>query len=479
MFPNNFLWGAAIAANQAEGGWNEGGKGASVPDHMTGGSKTKVRKFTTKIENNYYYPSHEATDFYHHYKEDIALLGEMGLKIFRISINWARIYPNGDDSEPNKEGIIFYHKVFDECSKYGIGPLVTLSHFEMPWAITEKYNGWANRKTIDLFMKYVNTVFSEYKEKVKYWLTFNEINAGVFPVGATLSLGMRPKNESEMFNIDIETSEEASIRFTALHNQLVASAKTVILAHEINKNFKVGCMIANMMRYPYTCDPQDVFLTMQEMNMGNWFCSDIQVRGKYPYYSKRYFNEHGINIDIKNEDIGILKKGVVDFYSYSYYMSSCTSSNPDISKGKGNITSGVSNPYLKTSDWGWQIDPLGLRISLNQIYERYELPIMIVENGLGAEDIIENGTVHDQYRIDYLKEHIRSMGEAINDGVECIGYTMWSAIDIVSASTGEMKKRYGFIYVDRNDEGKGNFKRIRKDSFEWYRNVISSNGEVL
>jgi len=484
-FPNNFFWGGATAANQCEGGWKEGGKGPSVSDHYTAGSRQVPRKFTREIDPNQSYPSHEAIDMYHHYKEDIALFAEMGFKMYRLSIAWSRIFPRGDESAPNAEGIEFYRDIFLECKKYKIEPLVTIQHFDMPYHLCEKYNGFADRRVVDYYLNYCRTIFTEYKGLVRYWLTFNEINALSHSFGETLGGGILPKEDADMgnpfANSKTESPEVASRRFTALHHEFLASAKAVKLAHEIDENNRVGCMIAGTCVYPYTCNPDDMLASQQRMNMGNWFCSDVQVRGAYPHYAKRYFQEHNIQVTKEPGDDEILKAGCVDFYSFSYYSSACASADPEMKKTAGNMMGdAVSNPYLKASDWGWMIDPKGLRYFLNEVYARYEVPIMVVENGLGAADTLEpDGSIHDDYRIDYLRWHVEQMAEAIEDGVDLIGYTPWGCIDLVSASTGEMMKRYGFIYVDKDDEGNGTLERIRKDSFYWYQELISSNGESV
>ena len=478
-FKKGFLWGGATAANQFEGGWNEGGKGPGVPDHIRGGTVDTPRLWDKEIDPNVYYPSHQAVDFYHFYKEDIALYGEMGFKCFRLSVNWSRIYPDGTELEPNPEGLQFYHNVFAECKKYGIEPLVTISHYELPWGLSVKYNGWTGREVIDCFVRYATTLFKEYKNEVTYWLTFNEINIGVNAFGRIMSLGMQGDDHKPMFKMT-ETPEEASDRFTALHNQFVASAKAVVIGHEINPDNKIGLMIAGSMNYPYTPNPLDVKEAQTKMQMSNWFCGDVQVRGHYPYYAKRYFKDNNITVRMEPGDEEILAKGTVDFYSFSYYMSSCSSVDPEALKGAGNMFTGIVNPYLKASDWGWQIDPEGLRIYLNEVYGRYEIPLMIVENGLGANDERgEDGKFHDDYRINYLRDHIKAMAQAVEDGVDLMGYTMWGCTDLVSASTGEMKKRYGFVYVDRDNDGNGDFHRERKDSFFWYKKVIESNGADL
>ncbi len=478
-FPENFLWGGATAANQCEGGWNADGKGESTADHMTAGDLHTPRRITRKIEEGANYPSHEAIDFYHHYKEDIALFGKMGFKVYRLSVNWTRIYPNGDDKEPNQKGIDFYRSVFEECHKYGIEPLVTISHYEMPYHLCEAYGGWTNRRCIEFFLNYCRTLFTEYKDLVKYWLTFNEINILTNSFGGFMGGGILPETDRMAFG-QAESSEQKSARFQALHHQFVASALAVKLGHEIGSENKIGCMIAGMASYPYTCNPDDVLLAQNRMQMGNYFCGDVMVRGAYPHFAKRYFQENGIKIKMEPGDEETLLAGKVDFYSFSYYMSGCVSADPEKTKAAGNMMVGVKNPYLEASEWGWQIDAKGLRWYLNELYGRYQVPLMVVENGLGARDTVtEDGKIHDSYRIDYLRQHIEAMGEAIADGVEVMGYTPWGCIDLVSASTGEMEKRYGFIYVDKDNEGKGTLKRIEKDSFAWYQRVIATNGREL
>jgi 6-phospho-beta-glucosidase len=466
-----FLWGGATAANQFEGAWDKDGKGPSTADMMTGGTHTTPRRITPVLEEGTYYPSHEAIDFYGHYKEDIKMFGDMGFKVFRMSINWSRIFPNGDDLEPNEEGLKFYDNVFDELIKNGIEPLVTISHYETPFGLTQKYNGWAGREVIDCYLRYCDTIFKRYKDKVKYWLTFNEINVLTIPFGAFMGGGILTKED--------ENSDQT--RYQALHHQFVASAKAVKLGHEINPNFKIGCMIAYMTLYPLTCNPDDILLAQKEDQLRNMLCGDVQVRGYYPAFSARYFEEKGISIEMEKGDAEALKEGTVDFYSFSYYMSNAVSADPEKQEeAKGNLLGGLKNPYLKASDWGWQIDPKGLRWTLNHIYDRYQIPVMVVENGLGAVDVVEeDGSINDDYRIDYLRDHIIEMEEAVKDGVELMGYTMWGCIDLVSASTGEMKKRYGFIYVDKDNEGNGDLSRRPKKSFHWYKKVIASNGEDL
>ncbi|MDS0527772.1 glycoside hydrolase family 1 protein [Clostridium sp. SHJSY1] len=478
-FKEGFLWGGATAANQFEGGWNAGGKGPSTADMMTGGTHTTPRRITPELEEGTYYPSHEAIDFYGHYKEDIKMFGEMGFKTFRMSINWSRIFPNGDELEPNEEGLKFYDNVFDELKKNNIEPLVTISHYETPFGLTKKYNGWAGREVIDCYIRYCETIFKRYKDKVKYWLTFNEINCLTMPLGAFMSGGIL-MNGVENTDFSMNVKDNPQLRFQGLHHQFVASAKAVKLGHEINPDFKIGCMIAYMTFYPYSCNPEDILLTQQKDQINNGLCGDVQVRGYYPAFAKRYFEENNIQINMEEDDEKILREGCVDFYSFSYYMSNAVSTDPNNQNTAGNLMGGTKNPYLKASDWGWQIDPKGLRWTLNHIYDRYQIPVMVVENGLGAVDVIEeDGSINDDYRIDYIRDHIVEMKEAVKDGVDLMGYTMWGCIDLVSASTGEMKKRYGFIYVDKNNEGNGTLERRPKKSFYWYKKVIESNGESL
>jgi 6-phospho-beta-glucosidase len=476
-FPKDFLWGGAVAANQCEGAWNADGKGPSVPDLCTNGTAANPKWITRTIHADRFYPSHEAADFYHHYAEDIALLGEMGFKVFRLSINWTRIFPTGMENEPNKAGLAFYDRVFDCCKAHGIEPLVTISHYEMPYALVEKYNGWASRAVIDLYMNYCKVIFERYKEKVRYWLTFNEINAGASnALGALISLGTVKGYEGPCLN----APDDLQTRYQALHHQFVASAKAVRYAHEHYPQFRLGNMICFLTRYPFTCDPADVLACQAEMRRLDWFCSDVMCRGDYPFYARRFFEEHGITLHTEPEDAETLRQGTVDFYTMSYYQTSCITTHEGAQTSTGNISGGVKNPYLPASEWGWQIDPRGLRYALNEVYERYRMPIMLVENGLGARDTVEpDGSIHDPYRIEYLRRHIEQLAEALHDGVDLIGYTPWGCIDLVSASTGEMAKRYGMIYVDKHDDGTGTLARRRKDSFYWYKQVIASNGESL
>ena len=476
-FPENFLWGGATAANQFEGAWNVDGKGPSVSDMCTNGSHTTPKRVTTTIEPDTLYPSHEAIDFYHHYEEDIALFAEMGFKCFRLSINWTRIFPTGMEAEPNEKGLEFYDKVFDCCKKHNIEPLVTISHYEMPYALVEKCNGWEGREVIGYFENYCKVIFERYKDKVKYWLTFNEINSGTMPLGNVLSTGTVKGYSGPITQVP----DSPQARYQALHHMFVASARAVKYAHAHYPQFRMGNMICLITSYPYTCNPDDMLEAQQQMRNVNWYCSDVQVRGEYPHYAKGFWKKNGIEIRMEPGDLEELKEGTVDFYTFSYYMSNCVGVNHDAEATDGNIVSGLKNPYLEASDWGWQIDPKGLRWTLNEIYDRYHIPMMVVENGLGARDErAGDGKFHDSYRIDYLRKHIEQMRLAVvEDGVDLMGYTPWGCIDLVSASTGEMAKRYGFIYVNKFDDGTGDLSRERKDSFYWYKKVIASNGEDL
>lgn len=475
-FPKKFLWGGATAANQCEGGWQEGGKGISCSDICTGGSHTTPKRITQKLEEGIFYPSHNAIDHYHRFKEDIGLFAEMGFKVYRFSIAWTRIFPTGEEETANENGLSFYDSLIDECLKYGIEPLITISHYEVPYALTQKYNGWASREMIDIYLKYCEAIFKRYKGKVKYWLTFNEINSAISAFGGFLSQGILNEGTQDFFH----QVDNPQLRFQGLHHQFIASAKAVKLAHSIDPLYQVGCMQIFSTMYPATSNPKDVIECQHTNQLRNWFCSDVQVRGEYPKFMNRYFKENQLEIAMEQGDLETLKEGCVDFYTCSYYMSGCITADKGIAEAEGNFFGGVKNPHLKASEWGWQIDPEGLRYSLNEIYERYQIPMMVVENGFGARDVIEeDGSIQDDYRIEYLRKHIEQMHEAIQDGVELIGYTSWGCIDLVSASTGEMAKRYGFIYVEKYDDGTGDFSRRKKKSFDWYKKVIATNGEDL
>lgn len=466
IFPKDFLWGGATAANQCEGAYNVDGKGLSIQDIMPKGIMSAPTEEPTEDNMKLV-----GIDFYNRYKEDIKMFAEMGFKTFRMSIAWSRIFPNGDDSEPNEKGLEFYDKVFDELAKYGIEPLVTLSHYETPLHLAKKYDGWLDRRLIGFYENYVRTVFTRYKNKVKYWLTFNEINS---ILQAPLMSGGILTDKSKLSKSDL---------YQAIHHELVASALAVKIGHEINPEFKIGCMIIAIPNYPLTPNPDDIIETMMK-DRKNLYFADVHVRGAYPKYLNKYFEENGISITKEDGDDEILKN-TVDFISFSYYMSFCVTADEEKKKvGAGNLIMGVPNPYLQASEWGWQIDPKGLRYILNFLYDRYQKPLFIVENGLGAVDELitdENGnkTVNDDYRIKYLNDHLVQVALAIEDGVEVMGYTTWGCIDLVSASTAQLKKRYGFIYVDRHDDGSGTLERYKKKSFNWYKEVIATNGTSL
>lgn len=473
-FSENFYWGGATAANQVEGAWNVDGKGVSVSDVITSGSHTAPRKVSLDMSIDTYYPTHKASNFYHNYKEDIALFAEMGMKMYRFSIAWTRIFPNGDETKPNEEGLKFYDKIFRELKKYNIEPLVTISHNELPLYLAKEIDGWASRKMIKYFLNFCEAIFNRYKKYVTYWIPFNEINNLSLPLSAFVQGGIIVPNMKRFG----DGEDNPQKRFQALHHQFVAAAKAIKLGKEINPNYQFGAMTCHITMYPLTPKPEDVLLTQYEDSLRNNFCSDVQLTGEYPYYQEIYFKNEGIILDRTEEDYTFLKNYTHDFYAFSYYMSVCRSSNPNADQTSGNIMGGARNPYLEESEWDWQIDPIGLRFTLNKVYDRYRVPIMITENGLGATDTLVDSTVEDDYRIEYLRDHINEMNNALKDGVDLIAYTMWGCIDLVSVSTGEMKKRYGFIYVDANDKGEGSFKRYKKKSFFWYKQLIETKGEI-
>lgn len=479
-FPSTFLWGGATASNQCEGAYNEDGKGMSTLDYIK--FIEKEERVTDISAMRVYYddylkyqsdekginfPKRRGIDFYHHYQEDIAMFAEMGFKVFRFSISWPRIFPTGFEEKPNQAGLDFYQAVIDECLKYGIEPLITILHYEIPMNLADSLNGWESREMIALYVKYAKVLIDAYKDKVKYWITFNEIN-------------MMLANPYVGGGVFIEKSNRHPLeaKYQSLHHQFLASAIVTNYAHQTAPNCMIGCMIARIESYPETCHPNDIFKSLHEDQI-NMFFTDVQVRGKYPKYMLRYFAENNINIEIENNDLTILASAGSDFVSFSYYATYVVSAKETDPEMSGNLVGSINNPYLEATEWGWMIDPMGLRTSLNKLYDRYSLPIFIVENGMGAKDILESGKVHDQYRIDYLRKHILAMKEAIKDGVDLIGYTTWGCIDLVSAGTSEMSKRYGFIYVDQDDYGNGTLKRYRKDSFYWYKKIIASNGTEL
>lgn len=469
----DFLWGGATAANQCEGAYLEDGRGLSLVDVVPAGeNRFKVmigEKESLECSETEFYPSHEAIDFYHHYKEDIALFAEMGFKCYRFSISWTRIFPRGDEEKPNEKGLQFYENVVDECLKYGIEPLITLCHFDAPVHLIKTIGSWRSREMINHYVKYCDAVLRRLKGKVKYWLTFNEIN--MLMHAPFMGAGVIVKKD--------ENREQ--ILYTAAHHELVASAKVTQLAHEIDANNMVGCMLAGSTTYPNTPHPNDVLAALKA-DQENYFFVDVQSRGYYPSYMESHFEQNDIDLDIQPEDVELLKNNTVDFISFSYYSSRVgTSDETLIEADAGNIFKSLKNPYIKASEWGWQIDPVGLRVTLNNMYDRYQKPLFIVENGLGAIDVVnDEGAIVDDYRIEYMSSHIREMIRAVEiDGVDLLGYTMWGPIDLVSASTGEMKKRYGMIYVDKDNAGQGTLKRMKKKSFDWYKEVIATNGKSV
>ncbi|PLR41184.1 6-phospho-beta-glucosidase [Chimaeribacter californicus] len=472
--PGNFLWGGAVAAHQVEGGWDQGGKGVSIADVLSGGAHGVDRVMTDGIQEGYSYPNHEAVDFYGRYKEDVALFAEMGFKCFRTSIAWTRIFPNGDDAQPNEAGLQFYDDLFDELLKYGIEPVITLSHFEMPWHLVKEYGGWKNRKVVDFFVRFSEVVMQRYQHKVKYWMTFNEINNQRdwrYPLFGYCCSGV----------VFTEHENPEETMYQVLHHQFVASAQVVKLGHAINPAFQIGCMLACVPIYPYSCHPDDMIYSVEAMRERFLF-TDVQVRGYYPSYILKEWERRGFTIQMEPGDEQTLREGCTDYIGLSYYMSNAVSTQLDSeSQSIVSFPGSVPNPHVKASDWGWQIDPVGLRYSLNLLYERYQKPLFIVENGFGAIDKPEaDGSIHDDYRIAYLKSHIEQMMKAVTeDGVELMGYTPWGCIDCVSFTTGQYSKRYGFIYVDKHDDGTGTLARSRKASFDWYKQVIASNGETL
>lgn len=475
-FKEDFLWGGAVAAHQIEGAWNEDGKGVSIADVMTAGANGVAREITDGVIPGKNYPNHEAIDFYHRYKDDIALFAEMGFKSFRTSIAWSRIFPNGDDVEPNEAGLQFYDDLFDELLKYDIEPVVTLSHFEIPYHLYKEYGGFRNRKLIDFFVKYAQVVMDRYQDKVKYWMTFNEIN--------NQADGYRDLHAFTNSAIIFEEGDnKAEVIYQASLNELIASAKVVKLGHEINPEFKMGCMMAYVPVYPFSSNPEDVMASLKAMNR-RFFYNDVHAKGEIPNYILKEWEREGFNIEYTKEDLQALREGTVDYIGFSYYMSNTVTEIKEVNTYSDQAIDRLKftqNPYIQASDWGWPIDPVGLRYILNVLTQRYDLPLFIVENGFGAYDTIEeDGTIQDDYRIDYLRKHIIEMKKAVEeDGVDLMGYTPWGCIDIVSFGTGEMEKRYGFIHVDKNNKGEGTLERRKKASFDWYKKVIETNGEVL
>ncbi|WP_285855744.1 MULTISPECIES: glycoside hydrolase family 1 protein [Bacillus] len=480
-FSDNFLWGGATAANQIEGAYLEGGKGLSTSDfaaYKDPYEKGKVNNFTFDVSSTelkrykeqpdeFDFPKRRGIDFYHRYEEDIALFAEMGFKVFRLSISWARIFPTGLEDKPNEEGLAFYDQVFDECAKYGIEPLVTMSHYEMPITLTEKYNGWMSRELVPLFEKYARAILERYKDKVKYWITFNEMNMNLNSLYTGAGI------------LEDLVDHKLQAAYQASHHQFIASALTVKAAKEIIPNVQIGCMINQIEAYAKTTKPEDQLQAVKS-NQLNMFYPDVQARGEYPTYMVKYFADNDIKLDIEEQDEQILKEGIVDFVAISYYMSHVAEAREDAAELAGTFDSPIKNEHLELSQWDWPIDPMGLRISLIKLYDRYQKPLFVCENGLGARDTLtSDGEIHDDYRIDYLKQHIEQMKEAVKEGVDLMGYTPWGCIDLISCGTSQMSKRYGLIYVDQDDRGNGTLNRYRKDSFYWYKNVIATNGEDL
>ena len=481
-FPKGFLWGGATAANQVEGGWNLGGKGPSVADVATFKPNVDVKDYSKNVaisiaainealnaEDKTYYPKMRGIDQYHHYKEDLALFAEMGFKVLRISIAWTRLYPTGEEEEPNMEGVHFYEDIFQEMKRLNIEPLVTLSHYEMPLHLATSYNGWYYRRVIDCFVRFAKTCFTYFGKYVKLWLNFNEVDSIIRHSFTTA--GIIPELCTER--------DFLSCCYQAAHHQFVAGALATKALREIVPDAKMGLMVTKLTAYPLTCKPEDVYATLRR-NLENLEFADVQVFGEYPRLMLRRLEKENRLPVIVDGDLDLIKKYTVDFVSFSYYMSLAESVDPNAERTPGNTVLGVKNPYLKANEWGWQIDPEGLRTSLVELYDRYKKPLFIVENGLGMKDVLEDDyTVHDSYRIDYFRSHFEAMARAIDDGVDLMGYTSWAPIDLISASTNQMSKRYGFIYVDQDDLGNGTLKRYRKDSFYWYKKVIETNGEDL
>ena len=475
MFSENFLFGGAIAANQCEGAYREDGKGLSVADFLTGGT-TSSRKdgFSFTLDENTYYSRHTAIDHYHRFREDIALFAEMGFRCLRISIAWSRIFPNGDDEVPNEAGLKHYDEVIAEIRKYGMEPVITISHFEMPVALVEKYNGWTDRRMISVFHRYTKTLFARYGTQVKYWIVFNEINANVNDIKGhheyAIHTGIHFRPEDD----------RAQLVYQACHHMFTACADTVKLGHEMMPGAMIGGMVAFIPRYPRTCDPEDVLKTFEDNRKKGVLFLDVMSKGRYPYYFEKELERRGVVIERREEDLKLIAENTIDFVSFSYYMTLTDSAHPEkYDKSDGNVFSGLRNPYLKYSKFGWSVDPIGLRYSLNWLYDRYDKPLFIVENGYGDYDTLENGTVIDDERIQYLNDHLKETEKAIQDGVDLIGYCSWGPIDLISAGTGDMEKRYGFIYVDLDNSGKGTLNRYRKKSFDWYKEVIATNGASL
>lgn len=421
-FPKDFLWGGALAANQCEGAYLEDGKGLSQQDVMPHGVQGPVTEAPTPDNLKLL-----GTDFYHRYKEDIALLAEMGFKVLRFSIAWSRIYPTGFEQEPNETGLAFYDQVIDECLKYGIQPLITLSHYEMPLELCRRLDGFRSREAIEYFVRYAKTVLTRYHDRVKYWLTFNEINVTL--ISPLLGAGvMTPKSKLT-----------AQDKYQAAHHQLVASALVTQFAHQLDATLKIGCMAASAPRYPMTCNPDDVMSAMLSQQELDYFIT-MHCTGSYPYYAQRLWKENHVQLNI-TEDDRIALQNTVDFVSFSYYSSKVVAADESkYQMANGNVMRGLKNPFVPVSDYDYPIDPEGLRYILNYLYEHFHKPLFVAENGIGAREqlvMLQDGTqtVEDDARILFHRGHIQAMERAIADGVEVFGYTSWGPIDCVSAAS--------------------------------------------
>jgi 6-phospho-beta-glucosidase len=479
--PKGFRWGGAVAANQVEGAWREGGRGPAVSDVATYKPNVDPKEYalhhqntlesiTTALDDDSVelYPKRRGIDFHHRYPEDLALFAEMGFTTLRVSIAWTRLYPTGEELEPLPEGVAHYRAMFEEMRRLNIEPLVTLSHYDPPMALALKHNGWVERRTIELFERFARTCFTEYGDLVKMWLTFNEIDGII----------RHPFTSGGIIEETVEGSLEQAC-YTALHHQFVASASVTRMLREISPDAQMGCMLTMLTTYPNTCHPADVVATQAKERM-LFLCTDVQAGGAYPRLALTALERRGVTIPFHDGDAELLAAHPADFISFSYYMSMTESVRPDAERTPGNTVLGVKNPFLESSEWGWQIDPVGLRISLIDLYDRYGKPLFIVENGLGMRDeLTADGKIHDPYRIDYFRAHFEQMIQAVDEGVELLGYVSWAPIDLISASTSQISKRYGFIYVDMDDLGHGSMDRFRKDSFFWYQNVIATNGADL
>lgn len=482
-FPEKFLWGGALSSNQSEGNYLADGKSMTVADMAYFDPNTDFKKLMmSQLEvtregiekaksatDVTYYPKRRGIDFYHTYKEDLALLKEMGFKAFRYSFAWSRIFPDVKAENPNQKGLDFYDRVIDECLRLGMEPVITILHADLPLQIIEEYKGWANREVVDLYVKYAKTVLEHFKGRVKYWIPFNEISVDL--AVPSRKMGVLKEDYSDYMNAT----------YQALHHEFVASAKVTQLAHEIDPQNKIITMTSYGPIYPYSCNPDDVMLSLLSQQKNSLFFYDVLLRGSYPHYALKMFEDKGIQLKMAEDDLKLLNQNTSDVIGFSYYNSTVMSSEPSqLEKTAGNFMNAAKNPYLKSNEWGWTIDPVGLRYSLNYLYQMYQKPLIILESGSGFYEVLdENETLHDPYRIEYFKQHILELKKAVEDGVDVIGYITWSPIDVVAASTGQMAKRYGFIYVDQDDLGNGTKKRYRKDSFYWYQHVILTNGEEL